>query len=598
MGKTDEISTELSDESSPESNNSETPATNQKILENWEKHASDIFIRLFFSREKPDDVEIVDDICQHVLLSQKEGGEEFVKTAIENGFIDVIARNLQAIDELPDFSDLDCLLRITIICTDISPVFCKAAVSKKVPKFVIQSLQSPIFDQLDDSEMVTNFREQMLTVLYNILRHLPEEKQKLRENGVIDVALTHLKSDEPTIKTLALFVISFAADISANKELIKATSSSIKFILESCLTAAMESVDHEGDDGWSVAEVLSALSLLSQNSENAVEMVNLGLLDNCEKLLEEEFCELEVGCCLDILWSMTFLEDLRARIKKCDKILARVEKFKNHKDEKIVKSATGIKWNLKHLDEAGKPSEKVSKGNHIMISYCWAQKSQAWHIKEKLNQSGIEVWIDTKDMEGDVFDAMTAAVENASHVICCISEDYTSSRFCRLEAVNAWMKKKPLVFARVQKDYQVNGWLQFLMSGAFYYEMHCRDEIEQNFQRCFAYLEGNPVSEEISSQEARLTEESPVTEKRLVQTLECSNWSKEEVIKWFESIGCSSKPQKEDFWQAMNGKLLEELCSWKKTAPEFFLKSVKEELGFDLLDLLKFSNAVANLSQK
>ena len=313
--------------------------------------------------------------------------------------------------------------------------------------------------KLEKSEEIISILHPMFSVLYNTLRHNPDCKQVFREDGVIDISLTYLQADDPMIKTLALFVLTFAADISANRKLIEATSCNIQFIIRSLLHPAMDTPDHLSD-GWSVQEILQALALLSENSENAKEMANSGLLELCREILELGFSDLEVKCTLDIVWSMTFLEELRDKIAKCERLLASVAGNKSSANQDIVRSAAGIQWNLKNLHETVSVGDHIiPSGDHIMISYCWEQKSLAWLLKEKLTKAGKTVWIDTKNMQGDVFDAMAEAVEKSSFVICCISEDYAGSRFCQQEAKYACQQDKQVIFVKVQENYSANGWL-------------------------------------------------------------------------------------------------------------------------------------------
>ena len=99
-----------------------------------------------------------------------------------------------------------------------------------------------------------------------------------RESGVITVLLPYLQANEPLVKAIALFVLAFVADISADDKIIQATASNIEFIIGTLLKPAIES-ENRRCQGFSVEEIMVVLSLLSRNRENAKEMGTQGMLE-------------------------------------------------------------------------------------------------------------------------------------------------------------------------------------------------------------------------------------------------------------------------------------------------------------------------------
>ena len=568
----------------------------------WVNPVRNAVNKIFFGTEVMNDFKILSGIQARISLSQKKDIELFAKLVIDNGLIEVAHRKLKTslkeFIESENFARDYFLMELVMNCCNESPVMCKAIVSNNLHGSIIKILGSPFMSVQKINDM-PNAKEALVVffgTLHNLLRGVPDCREEFREQGVLEVSLEYLEASDSLIKTFALFVLTFSVDVGSDRKSIEATTSNIKFILDDCLKPAMQSDTHDAN-GWSVQEIMQALSLLSENSENATEMAILGLLDLCEIILEEKYSEAEMKFSLDTIWSMSFLPDLRNRLRKCESLRAYIEKLKLNANEGVSKSAAGILWNLKHLDQ--ELTQVCGSPSHVMISYSWEQKSLAWQIKENLVEVGRKVWIDTKNMEGDVFDAMAEAVENASHVICCISEDYASSRFCRLEAVNAWKKKKPMIFAMVQEGYHANGWLEFIMSGSFYYDMHSIEVVDKNFRRLFNLLQDKTLEENEDLRKDKEQQQQPKTHraKGSLNQIQCTSWSDEDVKEWFKSTGCSASPQLLDFLDTLDGLLLQELCLWQRNAPEFFLKFAKEELKFEPICLIKFSYAVTKLSE-
>ena len=427
------------------------------IMENWEVLTKNILLKMFFSLEESNDVCMFDLIHHEIIFRQQKKTDLFVKLIIDAGIIDICELILRkaSLEELIDsqkFDTICCLLRTIWNCCDGTREMGSAVIAGKLHKSIIESIEKPFFDieniqKAPKCDKILNIVRPMLSVIYNAFRHNTESKQNFRDEHVIEVLLKYLKASEPELKTLALFSICFTADISAeNNQLITATSSNIKFIIGSLLEPAMKSPKHRsgGNDGFSLQEILEGLSLLSQNAENASQMISQNMLVVCEDILEAAW-NLEVKPCLDIIWSMTFHDDLRNRIKTSHRLLSFIEKFSSsgasNEGNEVSESARGIKWNLERFDQPAVIAKETAE-NYIMISYCWAQKGLARQIKEKLDSAGKKVWIDTKNMQGDVYDSIAKAVENASHVICCISEDYAGSKFCKAEAKYSCLLEK------------------------------------------------------------------------------------------------------------------------------------------------------------
>ena len=111
------------------------------------------------------------------------------------------------------------------------------------------------------------------------------------------------------------------------------------------------------------------------------------------------------------------------------------------------------------------PSTLVNRtGQHIMISYCWAQKvlvtALAVYLREK---HGYDVWIDDmgsticSKMSGASDEKMAEAVEKSHTVLVFVSKEYNASVNCKKEAKYAHQRKDKgkvkIHYVMMQREY-------------------------------------------------------------------------------------------------------------------------------------------------
>jgi hypothetical protein len=72
--------------------------------------------------------------------------------------------------------------------------------------------------------------------------------------------------------------------------------------------------------------------------------------------------------------------------------------------------------------------------------------------------------MDVHCIYGDALDSMAEAVEKASVVLICMTENYKESSNCQIEAKYTLALKKPFVPLKLQSKYQPRGWLGMLLN--------------------------------------------------------------------------------------------------------------------------------------
>ena len=57
--------------------------------------------------------------------------------------------------------------------------------------------------------------------------------------------------------------------------------------------------------------------------------------------------------------------------------------------------------------------------------------SSNFQVKDRLKQSGYNVWMDIEQMQGSTLEAMAKGVEDSAVVLMCVSSKYKESPNCR-----------------------------------------------------------------------------------------------------------------------------------------------------------------------
>ena len=497
---------------SSNSGDSDTSSDDSDIIsksfleENWLEITPDVLMNIYIDNDESESyIDTLSTILQ--LATEAKEVDTFVKLLLSFGFLAHVQRMIEALDDYalcnPSFCKSLKLLHFLVSCSYRSEEMCRALINKKFHKTVVKKLDSwsNILQDLDRSSKYQGLSAlcvSWLIITFNTVRKFPESKHDFRDDGVTTKLFLILQAEDSLLKANALLALAFIADIGSDTDAIKATSSNIEFILKSLLRTALNSAEHHSKNNTqnfsgmscTVEEIMEVLSILSKNKDNAREMVNFGILDDCEKLFEDSLRREELLLSLSVIWSVSFHADLRDQLRK-RKIVAKIQKWKSHKCQEIQQAVAGIEWNMEEHHSTKSDTVIVPDSEkHVMISYCQKQQLRVWQIWTRLKQRGVNIWIDKTKMQGDMYDKMAEAVQNASHVICCVSEDYFNSDACRSEAQYSKELKRDMIFVKIQQNYRPEDWLGLIMAGKIYYEMHNADEIEKKIDMVLAYVEG------------------------------------------------------------------------------------------------------------
>lgn len=208
---------------------------------------------------------------------------------------------------------------------------------------------------------------------------------------------------------------------------------------------------------------------------------------------------------------------------------------------------------------------------HVMLSYEHSSKQVVRGVRDELKKGGVPLWFDEDNMSGNVFDAMAAAVEQASIIVAFFSQGYMKSPNCRRELEYAARLNKPFIPVRVQDKYRADGWLGLLLGNQLYFDISNGSNFTENLPKLMGEIEKTirptkptkPPTEVVDAPKrieptgsahgrAPAPAPAPVTENvaagrpvriRSGQERECRTWSVEDVQNWLQNEGLAHLQQ-------------------------------------------------------
>ena len=208
---------------------------------------------------------------------------------------------------------------------------------------------------------------------------------------------------------------------------------------------------------------------------------------------------IEIFYALELLAQLTFNEKIKQNInesKKYEKIFDTlmkkdIKKLVTENDRLVY---TGIRqlieqiqWNLneEHIQpNISLKTQKLSRQQHIMLSYHSSNREICLKIKRLLESMGHKVWINVNLISGLSLESMANVVVNSFCVLICVNENYRQSIYCQLEVRYALKLNKPIIPLIMQQDYEdLKGWLGILMNDKIAVNF-----MKYNFEECMKRL--------------------------------------------------------------------------------------------------------------
>lgn len=207
----------------------------------------------------------------------------------------------------------------------------------------------------------------------------------------------------------------------------------------------------------------------------------------------------------------------------------------------------------------------------IMISYNSKYRDQCMKMNNELKKRGYKTWIDVEQMSSNLFDDMADAVEKASVILICYSEEYRKSANCRLEAEYAFKQNKPMVFVRLQQGYKPEGWIGLMIGQRLYVDLSADSDFQKAINDINKQIDSFRVTSPLSNTAVQvLTQDSDIKDDNV------KNWNGKKIQNWLISTNLNEfVPVFHDY----DGFAFQALWNLKQDSSERFYASIDAEIS-------------------
>ena len=206
---------------------------------------------------------------------------------------------------------------------------------------------------------------------------------------------------------------------------------------------------------------MNGLYNLSVNDKLKDEIYFDGNIKENLKTISRMGNEWETGYCLRLICQLILSEKILDDIRSDTYFVSILEYLCQLNNPFLDKYIRQIYWKLKDQNKESQPNTM-----QVMISYHRDSRDLCLKVKENLEASGHQVWMDVNEKDVSSLDSMGRAVEQCFCVLMCVTEKYRLSVYCQAEAKYAFKLDKPIIPLVMQSGYDsVSGWLNLLING-------------------------------------------------------------------------------------------------------------------------------------
>ncbi len=347
----------------------------------------------------------------------------------------------------------------------------------------------------------------------------------------------------------------------------------------------------ENEIEFHLVELQHSLYHLAVNDNIKKEIYEKYSMRECAKSIILKGNEVEKEYTLKLLYQLCFDDEVAKNIaKNLENDLKALIKDPNLKRKNIKKYCKGIFWMTRDEETRNSSKLALTKINqeptalkHLMISYNRDSRDLCLSIKSELEKLGYKIWIDIEDIHGSSLESMANAIEQSACVLMCMTEKYKLSSNCRLEAEYTITLNKPIIPLILQKDYKPDGWLGIILGSKMFINFRkydfkeCMRRLKNEVENIYKKNESQDLkpinSTNQTSHEANI---SMISHDKPVNSINDKLlWSESDVNKWLESK--NFQPNIIENIRPCDGKIIYQLYSILKNAPEFFYTAIRSD---------------------
>ncbi|VEL33430.1 unnamed protein product [Protopolystoma xenopodis] len=420
---------------------------------------------------------------------------------------------------------------LTWNATDKSEELCYRLVTASTTMALIHLIKQP------ELEPTICFRQRNVSmllhsavgILNNVINHLPNERSKFREEGIVQALMLIVKYDSLhshdfyadhvlqklhlPFKTASLLLLAFMVDEKEN-DILNDTDGHIIYLIAIVKDALLnEETLFSVNYGYNADELFYRLKHLAGPDSNKEILVKNGIIGAIKSALDISLKQERASITrdnaetsykkyrnlalvsLDLLWSLSFMEITHQHLA-CGTDFRRIC---DHFAESPLwqgpckLAATGILWNLKcaenistsnsspaHLIKLMGSDRSIGKADgHVMISYQHSTQHIMSLVKDALERRGYKVWMDIDHMRGSFVDAMADGIQRSAALVLGISQAFKNSPHCRQEVRYAYSLGIPLVPLVLEPNFRSDGWLGLLLATILMHPLTGHEDLER-----------------------------------------------------------------------------------------------------------------------
>ena len=234
-------------------------------------------------------------------------------------------------------------------------------------------------------------------------------------------------------------------------------------------------------------------------------------------------------------------------------------------------------------------------GRQAFISYCHKDKLMRQKLCDRLEQAKLysSIWVDEKDMVGDMNSTIAQAICRSQVVFVLFSADYCESDICRRECNYAINKKIPTYYLFVQKDFKKSqvDWVEFLIANNLYYRIYQEGELEKLIKALTNVFNPSSTAAKPTPEVRDPQPRGPAGNKRYLSKRSLDQWTNEDVQEWCSDNGFTAWTQ---HLSKYDGKLLLDL--YRTLSVDSQLSNFITINEINIIEVVRFRNKLGELA--
>ncbi|CAH1798582.1 unnamed protein product [Owenia fusiformis] len=533
--------------------------------------------------------------------SREELRAEMVKKVYELGIIEIVIKlwdsvtqnGFVASENYIAVKNLKRAVSIMWNSSDLSKEFCQTLVDRGVVQRLFLGLMHPRMDitsvKTDNKVFIA---KGSLSILHNIIRQC-DSRDVYRGVRAVEILMKCRKSENDGVRLRSDILLCYIINQDENS-IINSDDHNIALIIK-ILASSLKSSNHfTRKYGFCAAEVTEALDHLAVHESNKEKIVRNSGLTYLAKLLKEDCSVEEQLLAARGFWTLGFNKECKRHINQEPGVIEALKYHEKHSNKDAIRRACrGALWVL--LDrEPKKQNVHFDKfePNHVMISYQWDCKNMMVRVKDRLKAAGYKVWMDVEKHSKTLENSMAYGVENAAVCIICTSQKYKESPSCRSEAEYMHKLRKHVIPVRVQHHYNPDGWLADMVGSNLLFDFSSDDLIEASLKSLIREIGERGKYPEGYRRDAVNDNNNGPAMYSTPKKLGIPGWTTYEVKKWLKDNEMAHLTNR---FNDYNGEMLLQMKTMSQESPDFFYQSLRKEMGFAQMDILKFTTSLHKL---